>query len=200
MLFIFTHSENVCLPIPRMGEVVTGVWLKLKRVELQVSSHSAISTELQFNGTGIAGRLVDRKRVAQKKQPGATRSLGSWASNRRGSCARRARKGRDFAGTRNRKAVGMGRRHQVLMDRAPRLSPGKAAGEPAEGERTLPFFPAKPSEAKVTSSGGPSERRESENTDRWAQARLRTPGHLHWAGTVPRKLQPSSSREASGKF
>ena len=120
--------------------------LKLKRVELQGFKSFCDRTELKFSGTGIAA-VVGPNGCGKSNLSDAI----TWVLGEQSARSLRGARMEDviFAGTRNRKAVGMAAVTMVLMD--PGTQPAaEAQPEPADGESNVTVLPAKPSEVTIT--------------------------------------------------
>src|SRR5450432_1368022 len=120
--------------------------LKLKRVELQGFKSFCDRTELKFNGSGIAA-VVGPNGCGKSNLSDAI----TWVLGEQSARSLRGARMEDviFAGTRNRKAVGMAAVTMVLMD--PGTQPAaEAQPEPADGESNVTVLPAKPSEVTIT--------------------------------------------------
>ena len=126
--------------------------LKLKRVELQGFKSFCDRTELKFNGSGIAA-VVGPNGCGKSNLSDAI----TWVLGEQSARSLRGARMEDviFAGTRNRKAVGMAAVTMVLMD--PGTPPAEQhpvpSAEPVaevQGESNVTVLPAKASEVTIT--------------------------------------------------
>ncbi len=115
--------------------------LKLKRVELQGFKSFCDRTELKFNGTGIAA-VVGPNGCGKSNLSDAI----TWVLGEQSARSLRGARMEDviFAGTRNRKAVGMAAVTMVLMD------PGTPPAPVEEGAENVTVLPGSPSEVTIT--------------------------------------------------
>jgi len=128
--------------------------LKLKRVELQGFKSFCDRTELKFQGSGIAA-VVGPNGCGKSNLSDAI----TWVLGEQSARSLRGARMEDviFAGTRNRKAVGMASVTMVLVDPVVDLPAPQPATE-AESSETVPdaapsnvtVLPAKPSEITIT--------------------------------------------------
>jgi chromosome segregation protein len=126
--------------------------LQLKRVELQGFKSFCDRTELKFSGTGIAA-VVGPNGCGKSNLSDAI----TWVLGEQSARSLRGARMEDviFAGTRNRKAVGMAAVTMVLMDPGTPPPAAEAPAESAEGEAhvaesNVTVLPTKPSEVTIT--------------------------------------------------
>jgi chromosome segregation protein len=125
--------------------------LKLKRVELQGFKSFCDRTELKFPGTGIAA-VVGPNGCGKSNLSDAI----TWVLGEQSAKSLRGARMEDviFAGTKNRKAVGMAAVTMVLADPRPRpedhLHAGAAATPADAPESNLTVLPSQPAEVTIT--------------------------------------------------
>ncbi|MDE3196474.1 MAG: chromosome segregation protein SMC [Acidobacteriota bacterium] len=126
--------------------------LKLRKVELQGFKSFCDRTELRFNGGGIAA-VVGPNGCGKSNLSDAI----SWVLGEQSAKSLRGARMEDviFAGTKNRKPVGMASVSMVLVNPNPESPHAPAAQEAAEGENGAPAVqeihqPAKPGEITIT--------------------------------------------------
>ena len=128
--------------IPR-GKREEAALLKLKRVELQGFKSFCDRTELKFQGSGIAA-VVGPNGCGKSNLSDAI----TWVLGEQSARSLRGARMEDviFAGTRNRKAVGMASVTMVLVDPVPEAP----APEPATEATNVTVLPSKPHEVTIT--------------------------------------------------
>ena len=164
--------------------------LKLKRVELQGFKSFCDRTELRFNGEGIAA-IVGPNGCGKSNISDAI----SWVLGEQSAKSLRGTRMEDviFAGTRDRKPLGMAYVTMTLVDpdvydETRRPQAPRRGGRPAAEERPKSPSPAAcsaPAKANTSSTATPP-----------ACATSRTSS---WARASARKATPSSSRAASAR-